>query len=200
MNSISNADISKTCDNVAIDDNIVDEFAWIEQEEKDDQYYDHFYLTPVTEIDLFQILLDTNGRSCLSSSRSKVQLNVPGILQTSELAEILLCQKRAGFRPYVILRFNPDIESCNIQDFLNMDEEKVGQFGEKWLEEVSYTTPIVFTDTVGALGSVNSLIVIYKKKRRVNKNNTDASVDIKNTRKHNLFGKIGNTKRQTRRR
>ena len=181
-------------------DKIIDEFAWIEQEENDDKYYDHFYLTPVTEIDLFQILLDTNGRSCLSSSRSKVQLNVPGILQTAELAEILLCQKRAGFRPYVILRFNPDIESCNVQDFLNTDEEKVGEFGEKWLEEVSYATPVVFTDTVGALGSVNSLIVIYKKKRCSNKSNLGASADIKNTRKHSLFGKMSGTKRQTRRR
>lgn len=141
-----------------------EEFSWIEQYEKEEELYENFYLLPVNQIELIQILLDNNGKKCLSSTKYIIDLKNPNVLSTEELSEVIIFQKKQGFKLETILRFNPEIEPNDIRHFTN-DISFIDnyEYDYNWLKEVSYMVPIKFNDTIGALHNLNTIIIFFKK-------------------------------------
>jgi len=131
---------------------------WIEEAEQEDKKYDMFYSDLIETINIIQILFDDTLGECLSASQSSYSLHTPGILSSQELIQFLKCQTRIGFKPFAILRFSVELDLEQIAPFLK-DELDLN-----WLEEVSYTSDIVFKECSKALHKTATVFILYKKR------------------------------------
>lgn len=126
----------------------------------EDEFYNSFYVSPTDSIQIVQLLMDDSCDKCLGVSQSSYSLSTPGVLTPEELIPILRCQTKNGFRPISLLRFVIEMESEQIGTFLDDKQQTSSQF----LQEVSYTNPVSFPETVRALQAASTLFILYRRK------------------------------------
>jgi hypothetical protein len=139
-------------------DSDCEDIDWIEETEEEDKKYDMFYSDHIESINVIQILFDDKLEECLTASHSSYSLNKPGVLTSQEMIQFLKCQTRIGFRAFSILRFSVELDVDQIAPFLK-DELDLN-----WLEEISYTSDLVFKECSKALHKSATLFILYKKR------------------------------------
>lgn len=144
-------------------DSDYEDMDWIDEEEEEDKKYDMFYSELIESINIVQILFDSKLEECLSVSQSTYSLHTPGILSSQELIQFLRCQTRIGFKAFSILRFSVELDVDQIAPFLK-DELDLN-----WLEEISYTSDIVFKECSKALHKTATVFILYKKRSEISK-------------------------------
>jgi hypothetical protein len=137
-------------------DNNIDDLAWIDTMDKEDEIYKKFYPVPLDSINIIQMLMTPSGEQCLSASQSVLSLQKPGFLPSSEVIQIINCQTKLGFKPFAVLKYAIELDVDEVPKFLS------DKLDVNWMRPVSYTQDHTFKDCSPILNKVASLVILYK--------------------------------------
>lgn len=139
------------------DDSDLDE-TWEEEFRNREGLYDKFYKTKNDSIKF--IYLYINKDDSLEYIKSDIfNLQSPNIIKKEAIANIINSNcKNKKYKLFSILKFNIDSEPEDILSSL------IDCKDEDYIDEVSYTNDIVFSDTVYTFQDLNTLFILLKEK------------------------------------
>lgn len=131
--------------------------SWIDDETTEEEFYGAFYNSPIESVQVVQMLISSDGQSCLGVSRACCQLATPGVMTPEELIPIIKCQTSNGFKVVSVTRFSLQVDAANINDFVMTDNNSHD------LTEETYTNNIVFPESVKALEPTATIFILYSR-------------------------------------
>jgi hypothetical protein len=169
---------------------------WIKDAMNEEKSYSRFYKSPVQKIVCYSLFVDLS-QNLIKLNRQYLQTNNNGILENSIVMNLISNDTKDEFKKFRILHvlnFNLDIEPADINKFI--DNYDFTSIKKTYLKELSYTSDIIFKDTIHYLHPINSLILIYKEKISSLKNKNKNKLNQNNNKSKKIFNFTNNKTRK----
>lgn len=137
---------------------------WIKEALQEEQSYSRFYKTPVKRIVCYSMFVDLSG-NIVKLNRQYIDTKENGVIEHSDIMNIISNDTKDKFKNFRIihtLNYNIHLEPADIHNFIN--DYDTDEIKKNYLKECSYTSDIIFKDTINYLHPINSLLLIYKQK------------------------------------
>jgi len=144
------------------------DISWIESFEKNEKYYNMFYLENNKSIKT-NILYINKGKELEKIREIKIHLSEDNIIKKNDFIKIIKEFEKIDNKKYTlmsILIYNLTIENKEIKNFLyNSDKYD-------FMKELKYLNTYELSSTVNCFQDVNNLYIILMEKEKKNGNNT----------------------------
>jgi len=149
--------------------------SWIDEFEKDDKYYSHFYKEDVSSIKIQSIYVN-NSNEIQNMKQDKYKMSVLNELTRDELFNLLLNKSYHNNKRYTllsILKYNIDIEPVHVKSFLNANSCSNTCAGADASTDTNFLTKhtnidtISFKKTIRMFNDLNSIIFVFIEKNKM---------------------------------
>jgi len=153
--------------------------SWIDEFEKDDKYYSHFYKEDVSSIKIQSIYVN-NSNEIQNMKQDKYKMSVLNELTRDELFNLLLNKSYHNNKRYTllsILKYNIDIEPVHVKSFLragsgagagaNAGANAGAGADSNFLTKHTNIDTISFKKTIRMFNDLNSIIFVFIEKNKM---------------------------------
>ena len=154
------------------------DFTWIDDFEKIDKEYKHYYTEELTFIKVNSIYVNRNN-DIEKLREEQFLLKTPGFLQKEELIGIIKHNSFLNQMKYSvlsILKFNLNIEPVHLKTFLRTKNANVGGL---FLQSVKNIDTIKFEKSISMFHDINELFIIFHEK--IYNPNTNSDINHHNS-------------------
>jgi hypothetical protein len=143
--------------------------SWIDEFEKDDKYYSHFYKEDVSSIKIQSIYVN-NSNEIQNMKQDKYKMSVLNELTRDELFNLLLNKSYHNNKRYTllsILKYNIDIEPVHVKSFLRAGAGAGAVTDSNFLTKHTNIDTISFKKTIRMFNDLNSIIFVFIEKNKM---------------------------------
>tara|TARA_B100001057_G_C22778804_1_gene922765 strand:- start:798 stop:1334 length:537 start_codon:yes stop_codon:yes gene_type:complete len=135
-----------------IDDN------WINDFEEEDEFYKDFYKEPQSSLNIVYSYIDKNN-NIVAVKKENIEIK-NNILDKDKLIEILNEKMKfngSKYRPISLLKWNIDIDSENINEYLSNEDK----YNNRFLNIEKEIKDIIFEESAVILHDINRLYIFF---------------------------------------
>lgn len=164
------------------------DMSWADDFMEEDAKYAEFYEENVTFVRLRILYVDKNSE-IIKVKQEMIQLMNPNRVSRDELLYIIKTNRMHEDKYYEMLsiaKFNIDLKASDLKPFLKSTQT---QLGDIYLSTTNEVDTITFNKTIGALQTLNEVLIIFYDVKPVSKPNMSVTKRIKFTNVRNKTAK-----------